>query len=102
MRRSQKASELREQIRTDIRESGERAAEAVTDVPAGSIVLSTPHVATVVRVADIAEVATVRPDRRTLGLYGLVTMHNGDRYHVPEARPVVDAMKAAAKDRRAC
>lgn len=89
---SEMARELREQIRTDIRESGQRAADAVTDVPAGSIVLATPHVATVVRVADIAEVRTVPVN--SLGLRAVVTLHDGTRHHVPDARPVVDAMKA--------
>jgi len=90
---STKANELRDQIRTDIRESAARAAEDVTEVPAGRVVLATPHVATIVRVADIAEVATVPPN--SLGLRGCVTLHDGTRYFVPEAADVLRAVREA-------
>lgn len=90
-----KAREIREQIRTDIRESAVRAAEEAeaVAVPRGCLVLATPHTATIVRLTDIAEVATVPADRRTLGLCGLVTLHDGTRYLVPDASDVLRAMR---------
>jgi hypothetical protein len=92
-RSSPQAAELRDQVRTDIRESAARAAEELTDVPAGHVVLATPHVATIVRLADIAEVAVVPVN--SLGLRGCVTLHDGTRYFVPEAADVLRAMREA-------
>jgi len=93
--RSPQATELRDQIRTDLRESGVRVAAEVTEVPVGSIVLATPHVARVVRVTDIAEVAAIPSN--SFGLRGRVTLHDGTRYYVPGVDEVLRAMREARR-----
>jgi hypothetical protein len=90
-------NEVRDQIRTDLRDSGLTAAAAVTEVPRHHVVLATPHQATVVHVREIAEVKDM--GRTSLGLSCRVTLRNGDRHFVPDARAVVLAMRAAGGGR---
>lgn len=92
--------ELREQIRADVREERERV--EARPLPRGVIRLCTDHVPTDVRVADIMTVRQVRPPAGPLAhLRGLVELHDGTRYHVPDARTVIDDIHRVRKDLRA-
>lgn len=93
------ARELRDQIRADVREERQRV--EARPVARGEIRLATDHVPTDVRVADIVTVRQVRPPEGSLAhLRGLVELHDGTRYHVPDARTVINDIRRARKDLR--
>jgi hypothetical protein len=93
-----KVRELRAQIRADILEGRRPASVSVEDVPPGAILIATPHRATVVAVAEIAEVSAIAAN--SLGLRGCVTLHDGTRLFVPDAHAVIAAINTTSMSRR--
>lgn len=86
------ADDLREQIRTDVREHRRGSQAQPFPVGPGRILLETPHHPIVVRLADIDEVRRIAHPRRR-GLHGRVTLHDGSFYDVPDPDVVVRALR---------
>lgn len=91
MKRESIRREVQEQIRGDICEA-RGIQEAPLPVAPGRVLLATLHRATEVRIADIASVTSLQ--KPLLGLRGCVELHDGTRYFVPEAAPVVQSIRA--------
>lgn len=82
--------ERREQLRADIREA-RGIQEAPHPVAPGRVLLATLHRSTEVRIADI--VSVTRLQKPSLGLHAVVELLGGTRHFVPDAEPVLRAIR---------
>lgn len=92
MRRGPIRREVQEQIRGDIQEA-RGIQDAPLPVAPGRVLLATLHRATEVRLADISSVTKLREP--SLGLTACVELLDGTRYFVPDAAPVLAALRTS-------
>jgi hypothetical protein len=90
--------DVRDQQRPQHDETTRGYVGAALPVGPGRILLQTSHYPTEVRLDDIATVHKM--PENSLQLRGLVVMHDGTRYHVPNPAEVVNALYDARRGRR--